>query len=63
MRAGYLWVNLKSISHLIEHGVFGRIIKHGSSESGMVEWDRIDRAQNRDRSWDLLNTVMNFQVS
>jgi hypothetical protein len=63
VHTGYLWVNLKPISHLIKRGVVGRIIKHGSSGSGIVEWDRIDRAQDRDRSRDLVNTVMNFQVS
>jgi len=37
--------------------------KHGCSGSGMVRWDRIDRAQDRDRWRGLVNTVMNLQAT
>jgi hypothetical protein len=62
VHTGFLLVNLKPIVHLVERSVDGRIIEHGCSGSGMVRWDRIDQAQDRDRWRDLVSTVMNFQV-
>jgi hypothetical protein len=50
------------MDHLVERGVDGRIINHGCSGSGMVRWDRIDLAQDRDRWRDLVSTVMNLQI-
>jgi hypothetical protein len=40
----------------------GRIILHGFSELEMGQMDWSDLAQDRDRWWALVNTVMNPRV-
>jgi hypothetical protein len=58
-----LWGNLRERNHLGDPGVDGRIIlrwilrKYGSS--GM---NSIGLAQDRDRWWALVNSVMNLRV-
>jgi hypothetical protein len=53
---------LREIDNLEDPDVDERIILNESSRSGIGGMDKIDLAQNRDRWWALVNTVMNLRV-
>jgi hypothetical protein len=58
----FWWENPKEKDHLKDQGVDENGIKMDLEEIGwgVVEW--IHLAQDRDRWWDLVNTVMNLRV-
>jgi hypothetical protein len=49
VHTGFWWGNLREKGHLEDPGVYGMIIKNGSSGSGMGGHGLIDLSQNRDR--------------
>jgi hypothetical protein len=58
-----LWGNLRKGDHLEDPGVDGRIILKWVFErldKGCMDW--IDQAQDRDRWWAVVNTVLNLRI-
>ena len=66
MYTGFWWGILRERDHLGDPGLDGRIILRWifrKWDVGVYVVDCIDLAQDRDRWQELVNTVMNLQVS
>jgi len=56
------WGNLRERDHLENTGLYGRIILRWIFRKCFVGMDCISLAQERNRWWELVNAVINFQV-
>jgi hypothetical protein len=55
---GFWWGSLRERDHWGDPDINGRIILRWI----LRKWDWMERAQDRDRWWALVSTVMNFRV-
>jgi hypothetical protein len=59
---GFWWGNLRERDHLEDPGLDGRIIKMDIQEVGCGGMEWIELAQDRDRWWALVTTVIYLWV-
>jgi hypothetical protein len=62
VHTGFWWRDLREGDHLEDPDIDGRIMLKLMKEVGWGLMDWIDRAQDRERQWALVNVVINLRV-